>query len=961
MNALAIKFLQIGISLILFALPILGVPQACLATTLKTEHFRVEYNKLFFTDADAGDVASAAETAWDFYKEAGFTMPASKPASRIVISFQNLTLLSSSASIPGYKLTRDHIYLVTHPGDSREFRRLVTAHELFHQVVFASGVKGDLNRWFSEFIGASNITPTDKAEFWMFFEGMNETMAWLVFPDLAGMKAFPPASISNEYYNEGRFWFSPEALPNGGDCSPFRLFSNPWNIQPVCGAARNLETQSYKTIPFWIGVAQWTSDRHDHLGYAKALRNVLNRIAYSSKTYSLINAIRHGIDSYLETFQLSRKDIRDLMSLSAGVERFHDDMAFQYRIAHFRDYEAAGNDVEDPDTFPSWVLSRAMIAAPTSGNILKFADIQIPALANVSTGQTFEARYNSVLSGLTNNTLPAFAGVLQGLAAANPSSYHPIAVHFVPPGAIEFRDHLASDPRIHPVAVTGLRRDGFDDLELDFPMKSIDIRNDAEGHKLALNNFRFRDLSVFRVIGYDSALKYRYSFLGKHGKSLRVSASPNAPGNSEPSRLLSLSDGEWVIRGVEPRPSQHVSVMLTPADLPTEAGSISPCNIRRTIDATLTPAGKPIGDGSLQAWSPFHAWCNNTFDIVERREDKMLGKWTTPVTAIKRSTHWTVVTTPAPASAEAKQTNTRLDIARFEPGNHGGGRYFITAVDADLENKPMPDLLVRGTYYLEYPFASVSASPANPFNPRVPDKGCMISQVINVYVANQGTQTATNVQVALQGSLEIISADGVTFKTRLKQTQPVQGKLNSGETKLIKFVVGDKMPFGSIGGVNVSLTLDPGNLVDEVMEANNIYAVPPIDFICNKPPEIQNRDNSSIDFGDIVDELPSNPQALIRLEQHLPSASDLFKETAQPLVDWIHGKGPMPASRNNPRYRILLERLEPMVEQGLFQPDALAWFSGLAPDERIYILGGTLNAVQLRKNINAWVYEKTHP
>jgi len=887
------------------------LPQPCEAAIIakRTDHITVSYLRY---PKQAQRVANAAEEIWQFYTNAGFAMP-----EKIKINIWNIAAGDAFSIPPRHYLTKPRIELIIHPFEKQRDILLKLAHELFHQAMYASLTGAAeakvLALWSSIIVDLYHPSKYNEAEFWLFFEGLPETMAWLAYPKRA-------ATSGTEWEGEGVYWFS---INNPRNC-----FSDPWRIK-TCGLEEDLELLSYKTIPFWLGMAQRTSSGNSDLNYAQAIRRVIDAVNTELlQPGSVPDQIRSGITSYLERFGLSRKDIRDLMTLSAGIERFHDDRFEKYRIGHFRDYELARNEKENVVNFPNWVEDKFSIVGPSPANIRSFATA--PTLPYSKSGpRLYEARYENHVSGIAIHTLATFAGVLQGLAVTPPTSFHPINTADVPPGAIEFKDSKANDPRIHPVAVAGLRRAQFDDLAIDFPMRRVKIRADSGVARMALNNFRLSDLSVFRVLGRESDLKYRYTFLGKHGKSLRVSRSSSAQDNPEQTRLLWLDDGEWVIRGVEPTASRHVSVMLTPATIPEGPRINRPCRV--------TP--------------PYNPWCSDTFDIAERRENTVSGTWSTPQ-PVKTWTHWYVMETPVPGSLVASRTKARFDIARVEPGNHGGGHFYITAVDHDLDANPMPDLLVRGIKRMgpsDIPIIRIQGR-------RQPAADCTASEVIKVYITNQGSRNASDVRVAFDGSLSITQANAEISNTEVHQTQTLAGVIRPGESRDIDFVIVGSAPYDSMAGIVGSITLDPTNSVMEVMETNNSRDLWPINVSTCKSPKLPDRTLPVLD--DILDELPANPQALMVLQQSLPNISEVVRSKARPLVDWIQGKGPMPEAGRNPHYSMVLDRLEPMIKAGLFKPDALEWFATFDPAELKLLLRASPDAVELRARIDTWVAEK---
>lgn len=758
-------------------------------------NFKVTYTIGDFSWQDAEDLAKGLQEAWDFYERNNFTMPP-LPAGKIKVKLKK----KDSKHIGGYDPVSRSITIKmpckkdkededgdgdtnecipTGENDTRAKRRFTAAHELFHAVTFQTLPFNIETYWAKTWLKKKTLS--GEAEFWFFFEGLAETMAWMVFPDIG-------ADINDGETAHARFWYAP--VRNNDPLIPWcgaypYTFVNPWKILQHCALTEDPELLAYYTIPFWLGLSQRTFGPPDGGNYdvpAGAILQVINAVNHQFQFQSSSpDAIKAGVNAFLSSHGLERKDIRDMMSLSAGVERFGDEIPSGTDsdwTALFRDFEKVDNEIEDKSDHLSWAIDYTLDPPNIKPkNTINFQSL-VTNLAGEE-GQLESFNYaGSLYSSASEDDLPTFAGDEQGIHAPN---NHPLDTTVVPPGTIQLMDLTRNPSQIaQPVAVAGYRTAG----ETLFPPRIVKVIP-GEGVTLPLHSFRLRDLSVMRVLGRTSHLQYRYTFLDENKSQLGYGKTT----------LTRPEDGEWLIREVV-KPDHYNLTHYLPGAL-----------------VMLTPATVP----NDPAYPAATAWRDSdTFDLVTRSENTSTGSWAN----VSASTNDFQVSVPFPVGNIER---VRVDIARFEPGDHGGGNFLLTAAHQERANPNKPDLLVR---------ASTVAFSRN-MPPLIPLKKCQPTAKIVAYVTNQGNADASGVSVRIKGKIKItLNKQGTkTDQVPFDQTISVPQVFQPGETRAVKLEV-QANSAGFVTSVQGKIIIDPNNGVDEHVESNNQADISPGSYEC---------------------------------------------------------------------------------------------------------------------------------
>ena len=316
---------------------------------------------------------------------------------------------------------------------------------------------------------------------------------------------------------------------------------------------------------------------------------------------------------------------------------------------------------------------------------------------------------------------------------------------------------------------------------------------------------------------------------------------------------------------------------------------------------------------------------SDIFDVVPRAEDTTTGAWRNTGTA-QLSTH--IASVPLPASPNER---VRVDIARFDPGDHGGGRFFLTAVPRGKGDPPAPDLLVRAH--------------TTKFRPEAVGKnGCEPTATIAVYVTNQGDADAINVSVRITGELATLVNQSQVATRQFDQNVMI-GNFALGETRAWTIRVqapARAYSFSIEGRINV----DPSNTVSESVETNNDATVAPTDFACGR--KIVSADTELM-------RLSENPGTLLDLENAISGRSAAFSANLRPVLDWIRDKGPRPETSGDPHRERLIERLAPMQDAGLFRHDVATFFASKKSWAK-ELRGSRLEAARkLRQRADTWL------
>ena len=870
--------LLLGVTLCL-----LGLPPLATAETFNhpVGHFKVVFNKNDFNRGDARDLANALEQARDFYGSAGFPVPQREIKVKLRARKGN-TLGAYNALTGNIKIIMplDKEGAPSGSNDTRAKRRFTAAHELFHAVQFEAvpaPTKINLGLlWLNTKLGLMPREFTD--EFWLIFEGMAETMAWMAFPDVG-------ADPTGGDIRPAVFWYDQSRFAPEGCTYPF-AFVDPWRITPACTPSDDLEALGRFTIPFWLGVGQFLAGPF------------FDRAAPLSDIFQSVSQFLFvgGIDSVLHSAGVTRSDIRDRLSLSAGVERFGDERPHRSED-HWnnllREFERAGSDAERQPGYLSWAID-ASLAPPNfePGNTIRFTPVapflsQVPATP--ADGRLEAFNFAGHLIPTLDGGLPTFAGEMQGI---NTPGTHPLATDVVPPATILLRDDSPNvSPSVRPLVIAGYQRPG---ATLFRPRMAEVVPGDKPVY-LALNNFRLRDLSVLRAVPRSPELKYHYGFLNEYQGSLSFGET----------QLTRLDDGQWIVREVK-RP-------------------LFPFTINSEALIMITPATVP--DGSKQPWMD-----SDIYDMVARAENKISGFWSN-AGAPQLNTH--VGSAPFPASEDVR---VRVDIARFAPGDHGGGRYYLTAAIRRIGSPAIPDLLVRA-HTVDFEPGSVGA------------QGCSPTAHIAVYVTNQGDADATDVSLRVTGDLAMSGPFGQVDTKHFDRTKTIVGIVRPGETRARTFHV-QAPAMAPETAIKGNIVVDHANNVGEYVEDNNEAKISPRDFDCGR---------KTISADAELMRLTEQPGALPSLEKSMPERSTYFTNQVRPVLDWLRERVPRPDSTGDPRYELLLDRLAPMRNAGLFRPDAARFFATQSNWSRALREPRLRTAPELRRRVDLWLAARQKP
>ncbi|MCB1735793.1 MAG: hypothetical protein H6981_06915 [Gammaproteobacteria bacterium] len=818
------------------------------------------------------DLFNALETARDFYADLGFSVPDHLRVRLKEVKSDNLGgYVPNILSMPGTHQININV-LVNEDGvrtglnATNAQRRVTAAHELFHAVQFMSLTgtqKLALGKaWLRN--RADSADASMQTDFWPIFEGMAETMAWMIFPQ----------DFTNPAYSDtlrGQFWFSPNEYDGmNQSCGttppyPYR-YVNPWQIPlwtSQCGWLQKHETAGAYTVPFWLALSQQVNGRPirtgntvDYRPTAQAMaaiwRSVARLMTASVNSKQLAASMQAGLTDFLHSRSLTRADIRDRLTLATGVERFTDDPPRHpkdYGVTQLRDFELGGLDQESRANHLSWLLTQLLY--PPNGQAGNTTDLVIPFMTNTVPTDIEEGR---LITYDYPDELPAFANL--SLSRSHPLTRSTV----VPPAAIEAVADGLTPTWAPPLMIAGFRDSGS--TRVAPQLREIV----GDGSQLDLNNFLLRDVSLLQLAKRHGTLRYRYKFLGNNG--------PLGRGQSN---MMAPDTGEWLIYELLPDRRLHsevVSVMLTPSAEPAEPSPAIPAS-----------------------W-----YDSEIFDVVPRTEDRK-GIWGTGNAGL--DVRYQVLQTPPLSGSPGNRA--RVDIARHRIGNQGGGQFWLSAVSEDLDANPKPDLIVR-TLKVDYLPGSVGSGAGS--------SNCAASNpTVSVYVTNQGTAHAAPVRVRIAGSYEsrrLSRSPGtpglvVVTPHTIDDSIHIQGGIAPGETRRVRFVLsahGNE----TATAVQARIKVDSRSKVDEALENNNVAITGPVDNPCGSSgvPLFSALASwldspASTDF-DNADWL----QALTQIEDQ---GSEATRRVLSPILRWMDKGGARPDDQGDARFSALLDRL----------------------------------------------------
>ncbi|MCB1736827.1 MAG: hypothetical protein KDI42_01760 [Gammaproteobacteria bacterium] len=828
------------------------------------------------------DLYNALETARDFYAALGFAVP-----DHLRVRLKEKKSNKLGGFVPGIlAVPGTHQININVPVDengvriglnaTNEQRRVTAAHELFHAVQFMNltgAQKLALGKAWVRSL-ADSADESMQTDFWPIFEGMPETMAWMVFP-----QEF--ANPAHSDVERGQFWFSPSYYDGiSHSCGttppyPYR-YVNPWQIPlwiSQCGWLDDHEIAGAYTVPFWLALSQQVNGRPTRTGtsvdyrptgraMAELWQSVSRLMTASLNSRQVASSMQAGITDYLHSRSLTRADIRDRLTLATGVERFTDDPPLHpkdYGVSQLRDFELAGPDQEARANHLSWLLTQWL--TPPNGQANNTTDLVIPAMTNTMPTDIEEGR---LITYDYPDELPAFANL--SLSRSHPLTRSAV----VPPAAIEAISGGVNQAWAPPLMLAGFRDSGTTSV----PPRLREIVGD--GSLLDLNNFLLRDVSLLQLAKRHDSLRYRYRFLGNNG--------PMGRGESV---IMAPDIGEWLIYELLPDRRLHsevVSVMLTPSTEPTE----TPPTLR-------------------ESW-----YDSEIFDVVPRTEDRK-GIWATGSPGL--DVRYRVLQTPPLAGPPGNRA--RVDIARHRIGNQGGGRFWLSAVSEDLDANPKPDLIVR-TLKVDYQPDSVSTG-TGPQN-------CAANPVVSVYVTNQGTAHAAPVRVRISGSYESRrlrhrpGSMGLVAVTShvIDDSRHIKGGVAPGETHRVRFELASH---GSetATAVQVRVKVDSQSKVDEALENNNVAISGPVDNPCGSGGvPLFSALGSWLDGAGAIDF--DAPDWLSTLRQIEADGSAATRQLLSPILRWMEHDGARPDDQGDARFSALLDRLSRLREHRSRQP-----------------------------------------